>query len=74
MTTAYAAPKVGRMATVAETGAADGIRGLLRAACEYLAYRRTLAELGTLSQRELDDLGISRYALPSIARDSVRGR
>ena len=74
MTTAYAAPKVRQMATVAETGAADGIRGLFRAACEYLAYRRTLTELGRLSQGELDALGISRYALPSIARGAVRGQ
>lgn len=74
MTTAYAAPKVSQMATVAETGAADGIRGLFRAACEYLAYRRMLTELGMLSQSELEDLGISRYALPSIARDVVRGQ
>jgi uncharacterized protein YjiS (DUF1127 family) len=73
MTTAYAAPKVGQMATVAETGAADGIRGLIRAATEYFAYRRTLAELGALSQRDLDDLGISRFALPSIAREAARG-
>ncbi|PZQ46601.1 MAG: hypothetical protein DI556_19870 [Rhodovulum sulfidophilum] len=72
MTTAYANPHVSQRATIAETGDAGGIRGLIRAAQAYLAYRRTLAELRTLSPRELADLGISRFALPSIAREAVR--
>lgn len=73
MTTAYANPHVSQRATSAETGDAGGIRGLIRAAQAYLAYRRTLAELRMLSPRELADLGISRFALPSIAREAVRG-
>ena len=34
-------------------------------------YRRTVAELNTLSNRELDDLGIIRGDIPAVAR-SVR--
>ena len=31
-------------------------------------YRRTFNELSKLSTRELDDLGLSRYDIPSVAR------
>lgn len=31
-------------------------------------YRRTVNELGALSNRELDDLGITRADIPYIAR------
>jgi len=34
----------------------------------YLRYRETLNELSQLSDRELDDLGISRLEIDSIAR------
>ncbi|ACL57175.1 DUF1127 domain-containing protein [Methylobacterium nodulans] len=34
----------------------------------YLRYRETVTELSRLSDRELDDLGISRYEIPGIAR------
>ena len=34
-------------------------------------YRRTIAELETMSDRELDDLGISRFDLPQIAAEHV---
>ncbi|MFE1601026.1 DUF1127 domain-containing protein [Methylobacterium sp. ID0610] len=34
----------------------------------YLRYRETVSELSRLSDRELDDLGISRYEIPGIAR------
>lgn len=37
----------------------------------WRSYRRTVAELGALSNRELDDLGISRSEIPHVAR---RGR
>jgi uncharacterized protein YjiS (DUF1127 family) len=72
MSTAFAAPRVGQMATVAET-AADGSRGLLRAAKDYLRYRRTLAELRALSPRGLADLGVSRFALRQIAWNATYG-
>jgi uncharacterized protein YjiS (DUF1127 family) len=34
----------------------------------YLQYRETVAELSRLTDRELDDLGISRYEIESVAR------
>jgi uncharacterized protein YjiS (DUF1127 family) len=34
----------------------------------WRSYRRTVAELGALSNRELDDLGISRADIPNVAR------
>jgi uncharacterized protein YjiS (DUF1127 family) len=34
----------------------------------YLRYRETVRELSQLSDRELDDLGISRFQIDNIAR------
>ena len=34
----------------------------------YFQYRETVAELSRLTDRELDDLGISRYDIESVAR------
>ncbi len=34
----------------------------------YLRYRETVRELSLLTVRELDDLGISRFQMTSIAR------
>jgi uncharacterized protein YjiS (DUF1127 family) len=34
----------------------------------YLRYRDTVRELSQLSDRELDDLGISRFQIDGIAR------
>ncbi|QFU16297.1 DUF1127 domain-containing protein [Microvirga thermotolerans] len=34
----------------------------------YMRYRETVRELSQLSDRELDDLGISRFQIESIAR------
>jgi uncharacterized protein YjiS (DUF1127 family) len=34
----------------------------------YLRYRETVRELSLLSDRELDDLGISRFQIDNIAR------
>ena len=36
----------------------------------YMQYRETVAELSRLTDRELDDLGISRYDIDSVARGS----
>ena len=38
----------------------------------WRAYRNTVAELSTLSQRELDDMGIARASIREIARKAVR--
>ncbi|MDJ0826735.1 MAG: DUF1127 domain-containing protein [Rhodobacter sp.] len=37
-------------------------------------YRTTLSELNALTQRELDDLGISRVSIPDIAREAAYGK
>jgi uncharacterized protein YjiS (DUF1127 family) len=37
----------------------------------YLRYRETVRELSLLSNRELDDLGISRFQIESIARQTA---
>jgi len=34
----------------------------------WRSYRRTVSELGALSNRELDDLGITRSDIPFIAK------
>ncbi len=34
----------------------------------WRSYRRTMSELGALSNRELDDLGINRSEIPYIAK------
>ena len=38
---------------------------------EYRAYRRTLAELRTLSPAELNDLGLNQTMLKSVAMEAV---
>lgn len=35
----------------------------------YLRYRVTVRELSQLSDRELDDLGISRFQIENVARE-----
>ncbi|HMN88364.1 MAG TPA: DUF1127 domain-containing protein [Bauldia sp.] len=44
---------------------------LVRSYRNWRKYRDTYNELMRLSQRELQDLGISRVDIPSIARQAV---
>jgi uncharacterized protein YjiS (DUF1127 family) len=44
----------------------------LRIAKSWISYRRTLNELGNLSNQTLSDIGISRYEIRSIASRSFR--
>ncbi|EAU40563.1 MULTISPECIES: DUF1127 domain-containing protein [Fulvimarina] len=44
---------------------------IVRSYKNWRRYRDTVKELDRLSQRELNDLGISRYDIPSIARRTV---
>jgi uncharacterized protein YjiS (DUF1127 family) len=37
----------------------------------YALYRETVRELSQLSDRELDDLGISRFQIASVARQAA---
>ncbi len=36
---------------------------------QYKTYRRTMKELSLLSDRELDDIGLSRYSLRATTRE-----
>ena len=47
------------------------ISHILSAIQRWREYRRTIAELAGLSDRELADLGISRSDIASVARDAV---
>ena len=38
----------------------------------YLQYRETIAELSRLTDREREDLGISRYEIETVARGGAR--
>lgn len=54
--------------------ASHGIFGRLSAVvADYRLYRRTLAELEALSDRELQDLGMSRLCIRDVAREAVYG-
>lgn len=44
----------------------------IRYAKNWINYRRTLKELGNLSSQTLDDIGLSRYDIRSIASKSFR--
>lgn len=37
-------------------------------------YERTVSELNNLTDRELNDLGISRFSIPELARESAYGK
>jgi uncharacterized protein YjiS (DUF1127 family) len=38
----------------------------------YLRYRETVEELSRLTDRELSDLGISRFEIETVARNPTR--
>jgi uncharacterized protein YjiS (DUF1127 family) len=44
----------------------------IRIAKSWISYRRTLAELGNLSNQTLSDIGVSRYDIRNIASRSFR--
>lgn len=53
--------------------ARNALSALLRRYADYRLYRHTYAELRSLSDRELGDLGIGRGTLDQVARESVYG-
>jgi uncharacterized protein YjiS (DUF1127 family) len=63
---------------VARKGFADRLAYLkdtvLTAISQRRVYTRTVAELNALTDRELADLGISRLAIPEIARGAAYGK
>lgn len=38
---------------------------------QYLQYRDTLRELSRLSDRELEDIGVARFQIESVARHGI---
>lgn len=59
----------------AVTGHGNGLfTAVSRAFADYRLFLRTLNELRSLNDRELRDLGISRYSIREVAYDSVYGR
>lgn len=62
----------GLAADKATFGAGNGfIARIKQGIADYKLYMRTLGELEALTERDLQDLGISRYDIKRIARDSV---
>jgi uncharacterized protein YjiS (DUF1127 family) len=75
MTTAIAARSgAGFLLAGAERKTGTLAETLRRAWNDRRAYRATLAELKGLTDRQLDDAGVSRDALARIARAAVDGR
>lgn len=57
------------------SGARDGgfIERLKQGLAKHREYRRTVAELKSLDDRDLRDLGISRFSIHEIAHEAVYG-
>jgi uncharacterized protein YjiS (DUF1127 family) len=49
----------------------DGVATALQ---QRRTYARTVAELNALTDRELNDLGISRLSIPEIAHEAAYGK
>lgn len=64
--------------SVARKGFADRLAMvrdlLLNAVAQRRTYLRTVAELNSLTERELADLGISRLGITEIAREAAYGK
>lgn len=50
------------------------LRGMADVAARNRAYRKTEKELSSLTNRELADIGISRWDIPRIARQQAGAR
>ncbi|WP_240643486.1 DUF1127 domain-containing protein [Paracoccus siganidrum] len=72
------------MAVIAQANvvaAESGLRGRLLSAIQRMqenrarraVYRQTVRELNALTARDLNDLGISRSMIPSLAREAAWG-
>lgn len=62
-------------ATLHDINPAAGLVARLRdGLAAYRVYRKTLGELAALTDRELADLGISRFNIAEVARGAVYGR
>jgi uncharacterized protein YjiS (DUF1127 family) len=45
---------------------------ILQKIADFTAYRRTVRELNGLDSRQLSDIGITRFDIPSVARGRTR--
>ncbi len=58
--------------TTTHTGGIGGwIARIRKSMADYRIYRQTMEELQSLSDRELNDLGLSRTVLRDVARQAV---
>lgn len=55
----------------AETSIFDRISAVVARFNEWRSYRRTVAELSSLTDRELHDIGITRADINAIARGDI---
>jgi uncharacterized protein YjiS (DUF1127 family) len=60
-----------QVAGVTETSRKGIIMNVTRSFNNWRKYRQTVSELGRMSARELQDLGINRADIHSVARASV---
>lgn len=75
MTTATATPMAaGVLATGSERTLGIGQDGLRAAWNKYRAFRRSIAELSALDDRQLADTGIARTAIRQHARRAAYGK
>jgi uncharacterized protein YjiS (DUF1127 family) len=74
MTTATAAKSpAGFLVAGVERNTGTARASLRRAWADYRAYRATLGELGSLTDRQLGDLGLTRGEIGATARRAVYG-
>jgi uncharacterized protein YjiS (DUF1127 family) len=64
-------PGPSKVADVIQTSGKGIIMNVARSFNNWLKYRQTVTELGRMTGRELQDLGISRSDIRSVARASV---
>lgn len=70
------------MAVIAQAQNTSGLRGRLLNAVQRMqenrarraVYRQTLRELNALTSRDLDDLGINRSMIASLAHEAAYGK
>ena len=68
MATTFAIPN-----TTRRGGLSARIEGLRGSYAQWRVYRRTVAELSSLSDRDLNDLGLGRSSIQAVAREAAYG-
>lgn len=54
-------------------GLSSSVSGMIEAIVQYRQYRKTISELNKLSFKELEDLGLTRGTIKSVAMEAVYG-